>query len=121
MYSKSKAMKYKQQAPTDVWSNIDQCVENSKINLKHLQDIDKAQEAKGEPLLYRHFHRPVADGRAWYQVTKVTPRTATVTWCEGICLDDYVDMMLGEEAKLPRDMVENLVNGRIALEKLFAH
>ena len=121
MYSKSKAMKYKQQAPIDDWSDIDKCIKNSEINLKHLQDIDKAQEAKGEQLLYRYFYRPVADGRAWYQVTKVTSKTATVTWCAGICLDDYVDMMLGEEATISRGMIENMVNGRIALEKLFAH
>lgn len=113
-------MKYIQQHPTDDWSNIDKMIENSDLNLKHLQDIDKAQGVKGEPLLFRYFHRPVADGRAWYQVTKVTPKTATVKLCDGICLDNYCDMMLGEEATLPRKMVEQLVNSRIALEKLFA-
>lgn len=113
-------MRYIQQHPTDDWSDIDKTIENSELNLKHLQDIDKAQEAKGEPLLFRYFHRPVADGRAWYQVTKVTPRTATVTLCDGICLDNYCDGMLGEENTLPRNMVEQLVSSRIALEKLFA-
>jgi hypothetical protein len=29
--------------------------------------------------------------------------------------------MLGEEATISRGMIENMVNGRIALEKLFAH
>lgn len=113
-------MKYTQKHPIDDWSNINKCIENSKLNLKHLQDIDKAQAEKGEPLLHRYFYRPVADGRAWYQVTKVTARTATVTWCAGICLDDYVDTMLGEEATIPRTMVEQLVNARVSLEKLFS-
>ncbi len=113
-------MKYIQQAPTDDWSDIDQMIKNSDLNLNHLKAIDKAQGEKGEGLLFRHFSRPVADGLAWYQVTKVTPKTATVTLCSGICLDDYVDGMIGEEATLPRNIVENLVVSRIALEKLFA-
>lgn len=113
-------MRYIQQHPTDDWSDIDKTIANSELNLKHLQDIDKAQEEKGEPLLFRYFHRGVADGRAWYQVTKVTARTATVTLCDGICLDNYCDSLLGEENTLPRNMVEQLVNSRIALEKLFA-
>jgi hypothetical protein len=113
-------MKYIQQAPTDDWSNIDQTIKNSELNLAHLKSIDKTQAEKGESLLYRYFNRPIADGLAWYQVTKVTAKTATVTLCDGICLDDYQDMLLGEENTLPRNMIENLVSSRIALEKLFS-
>lgn len=113
-------MLYTKQFPTDDWSDIEQTIKNSEANLNHLKDIDKAQDAKGEGLLYRYFHRPVADGRAWYQVTKVTPRTATVKLCDGICLDNYCDMMLGEEATLSRKLVEQMVNSRIAMEKLFS-
>ena len=113
-------MLYKKQFPIDDYSNIDVSIENSEKNLAHLKSIDKAQEAKGEKLLYRYFYRPVADGRAWYQVTKVTARTATVTWCDGICLDDYQDYMIGDEATLPVDMIANLIESRIALDKLFS-
>ena len=113
-------MKYTQQAPTDDWSNIDQIIKNSETNLNHLKSIDRAQAEKGEQLLYRYFSRPVADGLAWYQVTKVTPRTATVTLCTGICLDDYQDMLLGEENTVPRNAIENLVSSRIAMEELFS-
>ena len=120
MYSNQNNMLYSKQFPIDDYSNIDQSIKNSDLNLKHLQDIDKAQEAKGENLLYRYFFRPVADGRAWYQVTKVTKKTATVTWCDGICLDDYQDGMLGDEATLPIDMIAQLVSSRIAMDKLFS-
>lgn len=113
-------MKYTKQFPIDDYSNIDQTLKNSDANLKHLQDIDKAQEAKGEKLLYRYFYRPVADGRAWYQVTKVTAKTATVTWCDGICLDNYQDMMIGDEATFPINVIADLVSSRIALESLFS-
>jgi hypothetical protein len=113
-------MIYTKQFPTDDFSDIDQTIKNSDANLAHLKLIDKAQNEKGENLLYRYFNRPVADGYAWYQVVKVTQKTATVKWCDGICLDDYQDMMLGDESTLPRTMVEKLVSSRIALEKLFS-
>ena len=114
-------MLYSKQFPTDDWSNIDVTIANSNKNLEHLQSIDKAQEAKGESLLFRYFSRPVADGLAWYQVTKVTAKTVTVKWCDGICLDDYYDGMLGDgETTMPRHIIEPLVQGRIAMDKLFA-
>jgi hypothetical protein len=53
-------------------------------------------------------------------VTKVTARTATVTWCDGICLDDYQDMMIGDEATFPINVIADLVSSRIALENLFS-
>jgi hypothetical protein len=113
-------MIYTKQFPTDDFSDIDQTIKNSNANLAHLKSIDKAQNEKGENLLYRYFNRQVADGYAWYQVTKVTQKTATVKWCDGICLDDYQDMMLGDEATLSRVMVEKLVSSRIAMDKLFS-
>jgi hypothetical protein len=113
-------MLYKKQFPTDDYSNIDVSVENSVKNLAHLKSIDQAQEAKGEKLLYRYFARPVADGMAWYQVTKVTKKTATVQWCDGICLDNYQDYMIGDGATLPIDMIDGLVSARINWDKLFS-
>ena len=114
-------MLYSKQFPIDDWSNIDQCIKNSNANLAHLKSIDAIQESKGEGLLFRYFSRPVADGLAWYQVTKVTPKTVTVQWCDGICLDNYYDGMLGDgEVTVPRHMIEDLVRGRIAMDKLFS-
>ena len=114
-------MLYSKQFPIDDWSNIDVTIANSNKNLEHLQSIDKAQEAKGESLLFRYFSRPVADGLAWYQVTKVTTKTVTVKWCDGISLDDYCDGMLGDgETTMPRHIIEPLVQGRIIMDKVFA-
>ena len=117
---KSNNMLYKKQYPTDDYSDIDVSIENSEKNLAHLKSIDKIQEAKGESLLYRYFSRPVADGNAWYQVTKVTKKTATVQWCDGICLDNYQDGMLGDGASIPINMAFNMVDFRIRLDKLFS-
>ena len=121
MYSNQNIMLYSKQFSIDDWSNIDATIANSKKNLEHLQSIDKAQEAKGEKLLYRYFSRPVADGLAWYQVTKVTAKTVTVQWCDGICLDNYYDGMLGDGVvSMPKHIIEPLVQGRIAMDKLFS-
>ncbi len=120
LYSNQNNMLYKKQFPIDDYSNIDVSIENSEKNLAHLKSIDKAQEAKGEKLLYRYFSRPVADGLAWYQVTKVTKKAVKVEWCDGICLDNYQDYMIGDEATLPVDMIANLIESRIALDKLFS-
>ena len=117
---KSNNMLYKKQYPTDDYSDIDVSIENSEKNLTHLKSIDKIQEANGENLLYRYFFRPVADGNAWYQVTNVTSKTATVQWCDGICLDNYQDGMLGYGGTVPIDMVSNMVSLRIEMDKLFS-
>jgi len=113
-------MIYKKQYPTDDYSDIDVSIENSEKNLAHLKSIDKVQEAKGENLLYRYFSRPVADGMAWYQVTKVTKSMATVQWCDGICLDNYQDGMLGDGTSIPINMAFNMVDLRIQMDKLFS-
>ena len=115
-------MKYTKQHPIDNWKDVDLCVKNSKLNFEHLKSIDDEQEKRGEPLLYRYFTRPVADGTAWYQVIKVTSKNVTVQWCDGISLDNYCDGMLGDgEITMPRNVIEPLVRGRIALNKVFSN
>jgi hypothetical protein len=112
-------MIYKQQNPTDDFSNIDMVIKNSDLNLKHLKQIDAEQEKKGEKLLYRYFAVPVADGNVFYQVTKVGKRNVTVKLCPGICIDEYVDSIIGVESKLPIENVERLITSRIKLERFF--
>lgn len=114
-------MKYHKHFPIDDYTDIDKLIRNSDANLEHLKVIDKMQAEKGEGLLYRYFSMVVGDGYAYYQVTEVTTRTATVTLCEGISLDNYCDRLLGYEATLPRNMVQELIDQRISMEKLFAH
>lgn len=84
-------------------------VANAKLNLAHLNHIDEVAErvpSKGsEKFLYRSFSVPVMDGRAYYQITKIkkdTPKCTLleVTLCNGICLDDYCDEVLGEKSTI---------------------
>jgi hypothetical protein len=53
------------------------------------------------------FSVGVADGSAWYVVTKVTKTTATVEW-RGFCPDRYTDQVLGWGGSFPRRSIEPL-------------
>lgn len=111
-------MLYQQKYPTNDWSNVDTVIENSKLNLLELQEIDKKQKAKGK-IVFRYFDVPVADGKAFYQVIKVTKTKAVVKLCSGICLDDYMDMILGEGGEIPLSVANDLIGRMDAIRKLF--
>jgi hypothetical protein len=111
-------MEYTQQHPTDSrdWR---QNGENSRLNLEHLKQIDRSAQNAGVSPLYRCFSVPVADGKAHYQVVRVKKKTAIVRICDGICLDGYCDMVLGEESEISIDKVMELVGRNAALNRLF--
>jgi hypothetical protein len=101
------------------FENIDQVIENSNKNLEHLRAIDTAAKKFGG-LLHRFFYVGVADGRAYYQITKVTKTKTTVELVSGICLDEYADQILGEKSTIETIKAEQLVKSRQALEDLFS-
>lgn len=53
------------------------------------------------------FSVGVADGAAWYVVTKVTERNATVSW-RSFCPDHYKDQVLGCGGTFPKRVIESL-------------
>lgn len=111
---------YQQEYPIDMgFDKIKELRENSQKNLDNLQAIDKEAREKGE-LLYRYFYVPVADGRAYYQIIKILGTKVAVRICFGICLDSYVDHVLGERSTLPLKKAKQLVESRQALEDLFS-
>lgn len=110
-------MKYKQHFPTPM-NDWEKARVNADNNLNVLEGIDKEQKAKGE-ILWRYFKRNVADGYAFYQIVKVTKKTAKVVLCTGICLDEWVDNLLGTECTLPIEKVQELMYNRDAIESLF--
>jgi len=64
------------------------------------------------------FSLPVADGLAWYVVTKVTARTATVEW-RGFQADEWKDATLGCRGTFPRPVIEQHVRRYEGLERIF--
>lgn len=93
------------------FSKIDEMIENSNKNLEHLKDIDSFAK-KNKQLLFRYFYLNVADGRAFYQITKITKTKATVTLCDGICLDNYADTVLGEESIISFEKAQEFISQR---------
>lgn len=110
-------MKYKQQFAT-LLSDLETARVNSDRNYDVLKTIDREQRNRGE-LLWRYFRRNVADGYAYYQVVRVTKKSAIVEVCRGICLDEWTDNMLGEVCELPIKIVRDLIEQKDNLEKLF--
>ena len=111
--------KYKQLYPTDMgFDRIRELQQNWENNLKELRRLDKEAQDNGT-LLYRYFSTPVADGRAYYQVTRVKSKTCVLTRCPGICPDEYADDILGDECEMPLKKVEEFVNRQQAINRLF--
>ncbi len=79
------------------------------VNAAHMQaDADDKAAGKGVKV-GRMFTLGVADGRAYYVVVKVGPKTCKVEW-RGFCLDRYVDQVLGYGKTLPAKDVAQWVN-----------
>lgn len=67
----------------------------------------------------RIFYMGVADGRAFYVVTKVNAKTCDVQWRSWGGEDHYTDRILGFGGRFPRHMIEPLVGHQAALESIF--
>lgn len=65
------------------------------------------------------FRTQVADGFAYYVVTKVNKKSVYVEW-RGFCMDQWKDPLLGLGGKFPRDRIEQLVRRHDGLRKLFS-
>ena len=111
-------MEYRQRHPTDIQADWQIAIDNSKLNFEHLKHIDRLVKAEGG-LLHRSFNTPVADGRAYYQITRIKKKTAVVKICPGICLDEYRDNILGDECEIPLSKAKQLVWQMDALARIF--
>ena len=111
-------MEYRQRHPTDIQTDWQIAIANSKLNFEHLQYIDRLVKAAGG-LLHRSFSTPVADGRVHYQITRIKKKTAVVKLCPGICLDEYQDNILGEECEISLSKAKQLIAQADALHRIF--
>jgi len=62
----------------------------------------------------------VADGAAYYTVTKENKRTVKVEWRGFGGLDHYTDALLGWGGSFPKDRIERLVRAADGLRDLFS-
>ena len=108
-------MLYTKQHSVDT-GNWRQDMTNSRLNFDHLKQIDAAAQRAGVSPLYRCFSLTVADGKVHYQVVRVKKKTAVVKLCDGICLDDYCDQVLGEESEISLSKVKELIRREDAIK-----
>ena len=70
--------------------------------------IDKNEEIGYGFLVGKVFRFNVADGYAWYELTKLTARTVTLKWRNDLCPDEYRYELLGMGGSFPRKMIEDV-------------
>lgn len=98
--------------------------ENSEYNKfvnKEYEKARKLSKSLGAGLkVGKLFDTSVADGRAYYVVTKVGKKNVTVEW-RGFCLDRYTEQVLGWGGSFPAHVIERMVGMQDALAKIFGN
>lgn len=115
---KTKDLTYKPVASTDLSNGFDKAIENQKKNWKALEEIDLEAKKSGN-ILFRYIKEPVADGLAFYQITKSKNKKVFVQRCEGVCLDEYEHSYFGAGRWIDLDYAVESIRGRDLLDKLF--
>lgn len=83
------------------------------------KEHQRLDEEAGEGLaVNRTFSIPVADGRAFYVVTKVNKKTCRVEW-RNFGADEYTDHILGFGGTFPTNIIEKQVHYADGMRKLF--
>lgn len=88
-----------------------------KANWARLEMEDKMAKAEGR-LVGRYLKESIADGYAFYRITKVGKRTATLVHVKGLG-DDYRIPMLGDGGTAKLSYVQQNVEWRDALSEIF--
>jgi hypothetical protein len=90
------------------------------IEKERKQHEERARAAPEGLHVHKLFSIGVADGQAWYVVTKVNKKTVKVEWRGFGGGDRYTDHWLGWGGTFDRAKIEQMVLRNEALEKLFS-
>ena len=90
--------------------DLDEYLKIDEENTNQLIEIDKKQKENGT-MLYRYISVPYADGRAYYQITKVNKKTVRIRVCLGIG-DEWILPYWGEETSIPISEAETFLKQR---------
>ena len=88
-----------------------------KANWARMEMEDKMAKAEGR-LVGRYYKEAIADGYAFYRITKVGKRTATLAHVKGLG-DDYQIPLLGNGGSVKLWLVQRNVDWRDAMSELF--
>lgn len=91
---------------------------------QHLVAMQMAAQTKSDTLpdgcvKGKLFRVDVADGYAWYVVTRVSKKTAHIEW-RGYSPDNYMDLTLGYGGKFDREIIERHIARTEGWRKLTA-
>jgi hypothetical protein len=89
-----------------------------KAVIARMEMEDKMAKAEGR-LVGRYLKEGIADGYAFYRITKVSQRTATLVHIKGIG-DNYRVPMLGDGGTAKLSYVQQNVEWRDALSEIFS-
>ena len=84
------------------------------------EEMAKQKELPEGLTVGKFFRIQVADGYAFYEVTKINKRTVRVKWRKDLSCDGYRDVVLGAGGSCNIELARTLIEGEEALAKLFA-
>ena len=88
------------------------------INNAYKEAMRKSKEAGEGVAKNKLFTVSVADGYAYYVVTKVNKKSVKIEW-RGFCPDRYADGTLGYGGTFPMHCIENHIHWQDARDKIF--
>lgn len=117
--NKKPSEEFRRYKPELVDYALEDCVEKIYANSEQIKAIDEEQKAR-DMILGRFFSKPVADGQAVYQITRISSnqRSAFVEYCDYLG-DNWADHAYGNECWLPYELVAELIRCKDAMAALF--
>jgi hypothetical protein len=88
------------------------------INDAYKKAIKKSDAAGKGMVKDKLFTIPVADGSAWYVVTKVNKKSVKIEW-RGFCPDQWTDPTLGYGGSFPHNCIEQHCEWADVRKKMF--
>ena len=64
------------------------------------------------------FKMSVADGYAWYEITKINKLTVWIEWREDLSLDSYQDRILGVGGRIDKEWIEDIILSEDKIRKI---
>ena len=89
------------------------------INDAYKDHIKKSKEAGEGMVKNKLFSIPIADGCAWYVITKVKKKTVDIEW-RGFCLDQWYDPTLNYGGSFPHNCIQQHAEWADVRERNFA-
>jgi len=99
------------------WTNTDNALRTMDENTNKLVQMDKEAKTNGK-LVGRYIEHPIADGLAYYLITKETKTKVHIESVGGLG-DDWTIPAWGDKCTVPKKLVVAMLSARDKLATLF--